>query len=89
MKKTIIISAVSIALSFGMISCGGNEQIDLGKETACKLKEAKAFLDKNPDNVMFKMDVEDLEQELEQNREKSGDTEAFDNAIEEHLKECS
>ena len=89
MKKTIIISAVSIALSFGMISCGGNEQIDLGKETACKLKEAKTDLANHPDNAMFKMDVEDLEQELEINRQKSGDTEAFDKAIEEHLKDCS
>ena len=88
MKKTIIISAIGLALAFGTFSCSSNEFIENGKTIACQLKEAEADLATHPDNAMFKMDVDDLKEQLEDNRTKSGNTEAFDKAIEEASENC-
>lgn len=77
-----------LALSIAVVSCSDNEQIESGKINACKLKQAKELLEEHPDNTLFKHDVEELERFVEINRKLSGDVDAFDKAVKEHLQDC-
>jgi len=90
MKKTIILGATALFLTFGMASCdnGNADLIEGGKINVCKLKHAKEDLEAHPDNAMFKADVEELEMLVKTGRSMVTDVAEFDDAMEEHLKTC-
>ncbi len=90
MKKSIILGATALFLTFGAVSCGNGDAdlIEGAKINACKLKHAKEDLAAHPDNAMFKADVEELEELVKTGRSMVANVAEFDDAVEEHLKTC-
>jgi len=87
MKNKIIITTIAL-FSLALHSCSDQDSIIDGKANACILKHLRESLDKDPSNAVLQDSVNTYEMFVKINRENYGDHDAFNKAIDEHLKSC-